>query len=151
MNTHRFYLHDPLLLILSTTILSALFVCHGSNPDAARITENFIADFSGISPAQLCLMLHLRAGEQPCSTLNPRFFLWTRVVQTTHVLLSASAPPSLGTVVSTCSKSRGRDLSDHPTTPDGRVLSRRECMQRRGCVPPCLPKKYYQRWQVLDL
>lgn len=62
MNTQRFYLHDPLLLILSTTILSALFVCHGSNPDAARITENFTADFSGISPAQLCLMLHLGEG-----------------------------------------------------------------------------------------
>lgn len=60
MNTHCFHLHDSLLLVLSTTISSALFVCHGSNPDAARNTGNFSADFSGISPAQLCLVLHLR-------------------------------------------------------------------------------------------
>lgn len=61
-NTRRFYVLDPLSLILSATTLRALFPCHGSYPDAARIAGNFIADFGGVSPAQLCLTAHLGEG-----------------------------------------------------------------------------------------
>jgi len=46
-------------------------VYRGSNPDAVRITKNFTADadFSGVSPAQLCL--HLRERDTPFLTEFP--------------------------------------------------------------------------------
>lgn len=91
--------------------------------------------------------------EQSCSSPNCRFFLWTRVVQTTLILSSVSAPPSLGTTVSIPCRSGGRDLSDQPTPPDGSGC------RHAGSVglyaetqpwPSVPPNKPCGRWQVLD-
>lgn len=76
------------------------------------------------------------------SSQNPRIFLWTRVVQTNSVFLSISAPPSLGTVVSTPCRCGGRGLSDHPTPRDeaGAIMQGAwDCIQRHSCIPLRLP------------